>query len=47
MFHGRARSRDAEYVILVDEELMEDSSEEIQVFKGIEQVFFFLLLYGL
>nr|KAG5691629.1 hypothetical protein BaRGS_023800 [Batillaria attramentaria] len=35
---GRARARDAEYVILVDEDLMEDFSEELQVFKGIEQV---------
>jgi hypothetical protein len=35
---GRARGTDAEYVILVDEELMEDFSEEIEVFKGIEQV---------
>lgn len=35
---GRARARDAEYVILVDEELMEDFSDEIRVFKGIESV---------
>lgn len=35
---GRARARDAEYVILVDQELMEGFSDEIQIFKGIEQV---------
>ena len=35
---GRARARDAEYVILVDEDLMEDFSDEIRIFKGIESV---------